>query len=53
VRFGREPSHHSVQRVLAFGPKPSITTRRIPLYGEIAEGYERRQKKYYLITVES
>lgn len=42
VRFGRRPSHHTVQRVLASGPQPSITTRRFPLYGEIAAGYERR-----------
>ena len=43
VRFGRKPSHHRVQRVLASGPKPSLTTRRFPLYGEIADGYERRR----------
>ncbi len=43
VRFGRKPSHHSVQRVLASGPKPSITTRRFPPYGEMADGFERRR----------
>lgn len=43
MRFGRKPSHHSVQRVLASGPKPSLTTRRFPPYGEIADGYERRR----------
>jgi transposase len=43
VRFGRKPSHHSVQRVLADGPKPSITTRRFPAYGQIADGYQRRR----------
>ena len=43
VRFGRRPSHHTVQRVLASGPQPSITARRFPPYGEIADGYERRR----------
>src|SRR5947209_11643859 len=43
VRFGRRPSHHTVQRVLASGPQPSITARRFPPYGEIANGYERRR----------
>lgn len=33
VRFGRKPSHHSVQRVIADGQKPSITTRRFSPYG--------------------
>ncbi|MBA2286423.1 MAG: helix-turn-helix domain-containing protein [Ktedonobacteraceae bacterium] len=43
VRFGRRPSHHTVQRVLASGPRPSITARRFPPYGEIVDGYERRR----------
>jgi transposase len=43
VRFGRKPSHHSVQRVLASGPKPSMTTRRFPPYGEIPDGNERHR----------
>jgi transposase len=43
VRFGRRPSHHTVQHVLASGPSPSITTRRFPPYGEISDGYERRR----------
>ncbi len=43
VRFGRKPSHHSVQRVLASGPQPTITTRRFPPYGQIADGYQRRR----------
>ncbi len=43
VRFGRRPSHHTVQRVLAAGPQPSITARRFPPYDEIANGYERRR----------
>src|SRR5712692_10855774 len=43
VRFGRRPSHHTVQRVLASGPRPSITARRFPPYSEIADGYQRRR----------
>jgi transposase len=43
VRFGRKPSHHSVQHVLASGPRPSITERRFPFYGQIADGYPRRR----------
>lgn len=43
VRFGRKASHHSVQRVIADGPKPSITTRRFSPYGQIADGYQRRR----------
>src|SRR5215471_17124138 len=27
LRFGRKPSDHTIQRVLADGPKPSVTTR--------------------------
>ncbi len=42
VRFGRRPSHHTIQRVLASGPPPSITARRFPPYNEIANVYERR-----------
>jgi len=43
VHFGRRPSHHTVQRVLASGPQPSITARRFPPYNEIADGFERRR----------
>ena len=43
LRFGRKPSHHSVQRVLADGPPPSITARRFPPYGQIADPFERRK----------
>jgi hypothetical protein len=32
VRFGRRPSPHTVQRVLAAGPPPSRTERRYPPY---------------------
>lgn len=43
VRFGRKPSHHTVKQILATGPKPSITARRFPLYGQIADPFERRR----------
>jgi transposase len=42
VRFGRRPSHHSVQKVLATGPAPSITTRRYPPYSQIPDPAQRR-----------
>ncbi len=32
-----------MQRVLADGPKPSVTTRRYPPYAQIADPYERRR----------
>jgi len=43
VRFGRKPSDHTVKRILADGPKPSVTTRRYPPYAEIADPYQRRR----------
>src|SRR5947209_7284922 len=43
LRFGRRPSHHTVQRVLADGPKPSIVARRFPPYGQIVDPFERRK----------
>lgn len=43
LRFGRKPSDHSVQRVLADGPRPSVTTRRYPPYAQIADPYQRRR----------
>jgi putative transposase len=39
---GRQPSKHTVQAVLADGPRPSRTTRQFPRYEEIAEPEERR-----------
>lgn len=39
---GRRPSHHSVQAVLADGPRPSRTTRQFPKYAEMADPGERR-----------
>jgi putative transposase len=43
LRFGRKPSDHTVQRVLADGPKPSITLRRYPPYAQISDPYQRRR----------
>jgi transposase len=43
LRFGRKPSHQSVQKVLADGPKPTISRRRFPPSGQLADGYQRRR----------
>lgn len=43
LRFGRRPSSHTIQRVLADGPRPSIATRRFSPYAQIAEPFERRK----------
>jgi len=43
LRFGRKPSHHTVQRVLADGPRPSIIVRRFPPYGQVSDPFERRK----------
>jgi transposase len=43
LRFGRRPSSHTIQRVLADGPLPSIPARRFPPYAQIAEPFERRK----------
>ncbi len=42
VRFGRRPSPHTVQRVLADGPAPSRKGRRYPLDHRIPDVYDRR-----------
>lgn len=42
LRFGRKLSHHTVQRVLADGPPPTVSTRRYPPYAQIADPYKRR-----------
>ena len=39
---GRRPSHHTVQQVLADGPRPSRTTRQFPRYADIPDPEERR-----------
>jgi putative transposase len=43
LRFGRKLSHHTVQRVLADGPKPTVTARSYPPYAQIADPYQRRR----------
>lgn len=43
LHFGRKLSHHTVQRVLADGPKPQISTRRYPPFAQIADPYQRRR----------
>lgn len=43
LRFERRPSDHTVKRVLADGPPPSVTGRRYPPYAAIADGYQRRR----------
>ncbi len=43
LRFGRRPSSHTIQRVLADGPLPSIPARRFPPYTQISEPFERRK----------
>jgi putative transposase len=43
VRFGRKPSDHTVKRILAEGPTPSVTTRRYLPYAQIADPYQRRR----------
>ena len=43
LRFGRQLSHHTVQRVLADGPEPTVTTRRYPPYAQITDPYQRRR----------
>lgn len=42
VRFNRQPSHHTVQLVLASGPSPSIKTRRYQTWEKIPDPAERR-----------
>jgi putative transposase len=43
LRFGRKLSHHTVQRILADGPPPTISMRRYPPYAQIADPYQRRK----------
>jgi transposase len=43
LHFGRKLSHHTVQRVLADGPSPTVSTRRYPPYAQIADPYTRRK----------
>src|SRR5260370_7893920 len=42
LRFERRPSDHTVKRVLADGPTPTVTKRRYLPYAQIAHPYQRR-----------
>jgi len=42
IRYGRKPSHHSVKRVIADGPLPSLTARRYQPWEMIPDPAERR-----------
>ena len=42
AQFGRRPSPHTIQLVLATGPKPSRTTRRYPPYAAIEDAVQAR-----------
>lgn len=42
VQFGRRPSPHTVQLILASGPKPSRMTRRYPTYAEFDNPVQKR-----------
>jgi transposase len=43
VQFGRKPSPHTIQYILATGPKPCRTTRRYKRFAEIDDPVERRR----------
>jgi len=43
LHFERRPSDHTVKRVLADGPEPTVTGRRYPPYAQIADPYQRRR----------
>jgi len=43
VQFGRKPSPHTIQYILATGPKPSHTSRRHKRFGEMDDPVERRR----------
>jgi putative transposase len=42
IRFGRRPSPHTIQRILAEEPVPLPAPRRFPPYDQIADPTERR-----------
>lgn len=42
AKFGRRPSPHTIQLILASGPKPSHTTRPYPPYAEIEDPVQKR-----------
>lgn len=43
LRFGRQPNHHTIQRVLNSGLAPTVTERRYPLYSDMPDPYQRRK----------
>jgi len=43
LHFERRPSDHTVKRILADGPTPTVTGRRYPPYAQIPDGYQRRR----------
>jgi putative transposase len=43
IQFGRKPSPHTIQYILATGPKPSRTTRRYKRFAEMNDPVERRR----------
>lgn len=43
VQFGRKPSPHTIEYILATGPKPSRTTRRYKRFAEMDDPGERRR----------
>jgi putative transposase len=43
VQFGRKPSPHTIQYILATGPKPERSTRRYKRFAEIDDPVERRR----------
>ncbi len=42
IQFGRRPSHHTIQAVLASSPPPTNIRRRYPPWAEIDDSAERR-----------
>lgn len=43
VQFGQKPSPHTIQYILATGPKPSRSTRRYKRFAEMDDPVERRR----------
>lgn len=41
--FGREPSKHTVKRIIEEGPTPLLSPRRYPTYHQMPPGRERRK----------
>ena len=48
AHFGRQPSHRTIQQILAKGPPPSITGRRYPPYSQIPDQVERHLAMIHL-----